>query len=205
MLKLYYAPGSIALASHIMLEETGAPYEAIKVDFAANEQRGEEYLRLNPKGRVPCLVTDQGILTETPAILTFLAQSFPAKALAPTDTFAFARAQSFAAYLCATVHVAHAHKMRGYRWANDPAAIAEMRRKVPETMTAAVGLIEGELFEGPWVMGDAYSFCDPYLFTMTGWAVGDGVDMSRLPKLAGHMARMQERPAVRAVVPLHQV
>src|SRR5882724_8842950 len=134
MLKLFYSPGSCAVASHITLEEAGAQYETVRLDFPAGEQRKPEYLAINPKGRVPALATDRGVLTETPAILAFVAQSFPDARLAPLDDpFAFAEAQAFNSYLCSTVHVAHAHKHRGYRWADDPAALAEMTRKVPET------------------------------------------------------------------------
>ena len=77
MLKLFYAPGTCALASHIVLEEAGAEYEAVRVDFTTNEQRKPEYLAVNPKGRVPALVTERGVLTETPAILAFVAQRYP--------------------------------------------------------------------------------------------------------------------------------
>ena len=116
MLELYYSPGSCALASHLALAEADAPYEAVRVDFSANEQRGQTYLAVNPKGRVPALVTDEGVLTETPAILVYIAQRFPERDLAPlTDPFAFARVQAFNSYLCSTVHVAHAHGGRGYR------------------------------------------------------------------------------------------
>src|SRR6202171_6072711 len=152
MLKLFYAVGSCALASHIALEEAGAEYEAVRLDFAAGDQRKPEYLKVNPTGRVPALITDSGILTETPAILAYVAQVFPKAGLAPlADPFAFARVQAFNSYLCSTVHVAHAHRMRGYRWADDPAAIEEMRRKVPTTVGECFALIERGMFEGPWV------------------------------------------------------
>ena len=89
------------------------------------------------------MVTDRGVLTETPAILAYIAQSYPKADLAPLDDpFAFAQMQAFNSYLCSTVHVAHAHKGRGTRWADDPAAIAEMKRKVPESVGAAFDLIE---------------------------------------------------------------
>ncbi|MGZ5729286.1 MAG: glutathione S-transferase N-terminal domain-containing protein, partial [Burkholderiales bacterium] len=114
MLKLFYAVGSCALASHIALEEAGAEYEAVRLDFAAGDQRKPEYLKVNPKGRVPALITDSGILTETPAILAYVAQVFPKAGLAPlTDPFAFARVQAFNSYLCSTAHVNHAHGGRG--------------------------------------------------------------------------------------------
>src|ERR1700680_4897437 len=111
MFKLYYAPGTCALASHITLEEAGATYTTERIDFKSNQQNSAGYLAVNPKGRVPALVTDRGILTETPAMLAFIAQSFPLAKLAPfDDAFAFAQVQSFTSYLCSTVHVAHAHK-----------------------------------------------------------------------------------------------
>ena len=201
MLKLFYALGSCSLASHIALEEAGADYEAVAISTKAGDQRKPEYLAINPKGRVPALVTDRGVLTETPAILAYVAQSYPDARLAPLDDpFAFAEAQAFNSYLCATVHVAHAHKHRGYRWADDPAALAEMTRKVPETEAACFQLIEDQLFKAPWVMGEAYSVCDGYLFALAGWLEGDGIDLRRFPKVHEHSERMRERPAVRKVL-----
>ena len=111
MLTLYYATNTCALASHIALEEAGAAYETRWVDFGAAEQTKPEYLAINPKGRVPALVTERGVLTETPAILAYIAQSYPEARLAPLDDpFAFAELQAFMSYLCSTVHVAHAHR-----------------------------------------------------------------------------------------------
>jgi glutathione S-transferase len=197
MLKFYYAPHTCALASHIALEEAGADFEIVPIDFSTIEQRSAGYLRINPKGRVPSLLTPRGILTETPAILAFIAQSMPEAALAPLDdAFGFARVQEFNSYLCSTLHVAHAHRMRGERWADDPSAIAAMQRKVPQTVTACFELIEREMFVGPWVMGDAYTICDPYLFTLAQWWDADGVNSTRLPKLQAHGHRMRKRPAV---------
>jgi glutathione S-transferase len=201
MLKLFYAPHTCALASHIALEEAGADYEIARVDFRGNEQKKPEYLAVNPKARVPALVMARGILTETPAILAFVAQSFPKARLAPLDDpFAFARVQAFNSYLCSTVHVAHAHRMRGYRWVDDPAAIAAMQQKVPQTVGECFDLIEREMLAGPWVMGGAYTICDPYLFTLAQWLDADGVDIARFPKVADHSQRMSERPAVRAAI-----
>lgn len=200
MFKLFYAVGTCALASHIALEEAGAAYEAVRLDFRANDQRKPEYLAINPKGRVPALVTADGILTETPAILAFIAHSFPQARLAPPDPYTFARVQAFNSYLCSTVHVAHAHRMRAYRWADDPAAIKEMQRKVPETVGECFDLIEREMFKGPWVMGAAYSVCDPYLFTLAQWLEADGIDPARFPKIREHRNRMPGRPAVQKVL-----
>lgn len=200
MIKLYYTPGTCSLASHISLEEAGADYSVERISFAAKQQQSPEYRAINPKARVPAMVTDRGVLTETPAMLGFIAQSYPKAGLAPLDDpFAFAQVQAFNSYLCSTVHIAHAHRMRGTRWADDPAAIAEMQRKVPETVGACFDLIERGL-NGPWAMGDTYTICDPYLFTMAGWMEGDSLDLSRYPRVMDHRRRMSERPAVRSVL-----
>jgi glutathione S-transferase len=198
MFKLYFSPGSCALASHIALIDAAARHEAVLVSFKDEAQKKPDYLAINPKARVPSLVMPQGILTETPAILAFIAQSFPQAKLAPLgDAFAFAQVQAFNSYLCSTVHVAHAHGRRGARWVDDETAIAAMKRKVPQTMTECFALIEKTMLRGPWVMGEAYTICDPYLFTIAGWLEGDGVEPRQFPKVRDHMARMNERPSVR--------
>jgi glutathione S-transferase len=205
MMKLYFAKGTCALASHIALEEAGAEYSTVRINFAASEQQSPEYLAINPKGRVPTLVTDRGTLTETPAMLAFIAQSFPKARLAPLDDpFGFAEVQAFNSYLCSTVHVAHAHRMRGARWADDPGAIEAMKRKVPQTVAACFDMIESKMFQGPWVMGETYTICDPYLFTIAQWLEGDSVDPSKFPKVKAHRDRMSERAAVRKAVALEQ-
>jgi glutathione S-transferase len=201
MLTFYFARNTCALATHIALEDAGAEYEAIRIDFASEEQRTPAYLRINPKGRVPALATPQGILTETPALLAWVAQTYPEARLAPlSDPFAFAKLQAFNSYICSTVHVAHAHRMRGYRWADDAAAIEAMKRKVPESVTNAFLPIEQGMLEGPFVMGRDYSVADPYLFTLAQWLELDGVDLSRLPRVVEHRARMAERPSVKRAI-----
>ena len=201
MLKLYYSPGSCALASHLALEEAGATYVAERVDFKGNQQNSPDYLKINPKGRVPALVTDSGVLTETPAILVYIAQTFPKANLAPSgDPMMFAQMQSINSYLCSTVHIAHAHKMRGPRWARQETSLADMKSKVTENMAACFALIERDMLKGPWVMGEQFTICDPYLYTISGWLEGDGVDLATLPKVAAHRKRMEERPAVQKVL-----
>jgi glutathione S-transferase len=198
MLTLFYEASTCALASHIVLEEAGAAYEAVRVDFSKEEQKQPAYLAINPKARVPALVTDRGVLTETPAILAFIAQSHPGAALAPLgDPFEFARVQAFNSYLCSTVHVAHAHRRRGERWVDDnPGALEAMQQKVPANMAACFALMEREMFAGPWVMGAAYTICDAYLFTIAQWLESDSVDPAQFPRIHAHRQRMAERPAV---------
>lgn len=197
MFRFFYLPGSCALASQIALEDAGAEYELIRLDGKSAEQRSADYLAINPKGRVPALVTGRGVITENPAILAFIAQSFPEAGLAPLDdAFAFAELQAFNSYLCSTVHVAHAHGLRGSRWAAKQASLDDMKDKVPENMVACFDIIEKTMFRGPWVMGDSYTIADPYLFTVARWLEGDSVDIKGYPKVSDHLDRMTQLETV---------
>jgi glutathione S-transferase len=201
MLTLYYAAHTCSLASHIALEDAGAKYELKRVDFSKTEQQSPAYLKVNPKGRVPTMVTARGVLTETPAMLAFIAQSFSEAHLAPLDDpFAFAELQAFNSYLCSTLHVAHAHRMRGHRWADEEASFADMRRKVPRSVGACYDMIESHMFRGPWVMGNTYTVADPYLFTLAQWLEDDGVDPARIPRVIEHRTRMAGRLNVRKAI-----
>ena len=204
MIKLYYSPGSCALASHIALEEAGADYEAVRIDFGSDEQKKPDFLAINPKGRVPALVSDKGILTETPAILIFISQTYPASSLAPVnDPWALAQAQAFNSYLCATVHVAHAHGGRGHRWADKETSFEDMRQKVQQTVGDCYTLIENDFLKGPWVLGDTYSICDMYLYTVSRWLARDRVEISKFPKVKAQFAAIEKRPAVARVLENH--
>jgi glutathione S-transferase len=199
--KLYISPGSCSRASHIALAETGLPYTVSRVKFAEGEQRSEAYLKINPKGRVPALVTDKGVLTETVALLAYIAALAPEKKLAPLDDpFLFAQMQSFNAYIASTVHINHAHGRRGARWADAEASIADMKQKVPRTMRDCFALIENGYLTGPYVLGDTYSIADAYLFVMTGWLAEDIGDLADFPRAKAHYDLVAARPAVQKVL-----
>jgi glutathione S-transferase len=205
MLTLYYAPGTCALASHLSLEYAGAPYEAVRLDFKQQQQRSPEYLRINPKGRVPALVTDRGVLTETPALLLYIAQSFPEAKLAPLDdAFLLAKMNEFNSYMVSTVHIAHAHSPRAYRWADAPEAQEAMKKKVPQNMAECFELIDTQLLQGPWVLGERFSTSDFYLYTIARWLKGDGVDVADFRRVAEHMRRVEALPATQKVLAGHQ-
>ncbi|WP_421317749.1 glutathione S-transferase family protein [Aeromonas veronii] len=196
-LTLFFAPSSCAVAVQIALLETGAPFTARQLNLAAGEQRSPEYLAINPKGRVPALVTEQGTLTETPALLLYVAQRFPDAKLAPLDNpFLLARMQEVNSFLASTVHVSHAHGRRGSRWADDEQAIAAMQQKVASNMRDGFAQIEQHYLAGPWVLGEQFSVADIYLFVVAGWLKSDGVEISEFPKVADHYRRMLTRPTV---------
>lgn len=198
MLKLFYAPGSCATASHIALEEAGTDYELELVKLGEQQQRTPEFLALNPKGRVPALATDRGVLTENPAILAYVAQTWPKAGLMPLkDPFAFAEVQAFNMFLCATLHPTFAHKFRPGRYADDAQSQAAMQAKVPSVLDEQFGLIEDRLSDGrEWVHGD-YSTSDPYLYIFARWYQRDGMgEPETRPLVRAHIKRMQGRPAV---------
>jgi glutathione S-transferase len=205
MLTLYYARGTCALATHLALEIAGADYQAVRLDFAQQQQRSPEYLKINPKGRVPALVTPQGVLTETPALLQYVAQTHPKAALAPLDdAFALAKVNEFNSYLCSTVHVNHAHRGRGYRWTDDAAAQEALKAKVPQNMGECFEYIETQLLRGPWVFGETLTVSDLYLFTISQWLEGDGVDVKRFAKVSALCQRLEQMPAVAKVMALQK-
>ena len=198
-MKFYCAPKTISIATAILLEETGLAYEPVLLDFTKGEQTKPEYHAINPKGRVPALVTDQGILTETGAILEYLAGLAPDSGLIPTDPWEAAQMRSVMHYLASTMHVNHAHKMRGHRWANEDASKADMTAKVPETMATSCAFIEESCALSPFAMGSAMTLADPWLFTICTWLDGDGVDITNYPKLNAHFEMMNARPSIAAV------
>jgi glutathione S-transferase len=104
------------------------------------------------------------------------------------------------------VHVAHAHKGRGYRWvdAADEAAIEAMKKKAPQNMADSFELIEQTMLKGPWVLGEQFSVSDMYLYTLTRWLEGHGIAVKRFPKVADHMRRMEEKPQVQKVIAAHK-
>jgi glutathione S-transferase len=199
MLTLYCSPGSISVAAALALHEAGLPFQQARLNFAAAEQTGADYHRINPKGRVPALVTPDGILTETGAILDYVAALAPEAGLVPPDIFAAAKMRETMYYLASTVHVNHAHKMRGHRWANLQSSFDDMASKVTETMTASCAHIEHHALCGPYVLGDRFSLADPYLFVVTTWLGADGVGVAAFPKLSAFVERMEARPSVQAM------
>jgi len=122
-MKLYYAPGACSLAPHIALEEVGSRYELSRVDLGANQQNSPEYLRINPKARVPALIDGDWVLTEAPAILRYIAARHPAAGLWPWDPREEARCAEWLSWLSSTIHVAFVHVRRAARYAADPRAV----------------------------------------------------------------------------------
>jgi glutathione S-transferase len=196
-MQLFYAPGTISVAVALALHEAGLEHTLVKVDFSKGEQMGAEYLGINPKGRVPALVVEDSILTETGAILEYIASVAPEKNLVPSDPVEAAKMRSVMYYVASTMHVNHAHRMRGKRWASEQSSFDDMKAKVPETMTASAEFVENECLTGPFI-SDAFSIGDCYLFAVCKWLKGDGVDMVKFPKINAFIAAVDSRDSVRS-------
>ena len=197
MLKLYCAPNTIAVAVIVALNE-GVHWEPVRVDFASAEQTKPDYLSINPKGRVPVLITPEGALTEVGAILEYIAETAVPRLL-PVDPLQRARMREVMYYLASTMHVNHAHRFRGARWANEESSFADMRAKVPETMAQSCAYLEPKI-EGPYFFGPELTLADCYLYPISTWLEGDGVQLGLFPKLQAWKATMERLPSVQKAI-----
>lgn len=198
-LRLFYSNGACSLAPHIVLEETGIRFEPVRVDMASGQQRSPEFLRINPKGRVPALAVDDWVLTENPAILQFIARSHPDSGLWPETLPDQARVAEWLAWIASTVHVAYAHVRRAERYADSEPALAEVRAKGLLTCRDLWRAIDTRLGEGPWAIGERYSVADAYLLVFWTWGRGSVLQFDMacdVPHWTAHALRMAERPAV---------
>ncbi len=190
MLTLYYAPGACSMASHIGLEESGAPYEVKPVALAKGEQKTEAYLKINPRAKVPALKLEDGsVLTENTAILSYLALRFPEKQLLPKDPGAQARCISHLAWLSNQVHPSFTHINRPERFADDVSthpALKETGRK--------------NFWAKQWVEGAQFTICDPYTVVFYGWGTRIELPVKELKNYTAWKDRMMQRPAVMKVL-----
>ncbi|WP_050527111.1 glutathione S-transferase family protein [Pseudorhodobacter aquimaris] len=199
-MKLYYADTTVAVALIIALKEADLPCELVRVDFAAGDQTKPEFLAINPRGRVPALVTKQGILTETGALLDYIHALAPEAGLVPEDPFQAAKMWEMMYYLASTWHVNHAHGGHGERWADNKASHDDMHRKAPENMRACCAYVEETLLKGPFLLGDRFSLADAYLYVVSGWLKDNKIDVADYPKLTALREEMEKRASVQAVI-----
>jgi glutathione S-transferase len=197
MLTLYYSPGACSLASHVVLEESGEPYEARRVDLANGEQRGEAYRKINPQGRVPALILDNGTpLAENTAILPYLGKRF---GMWPADAIAEAKALSLIGLFASGVHPAHGHIGRPERYSDDSAAHASIRDMGRKTFQNYLQQIDAMLAGREW-FSDRYTVLDPYGLVFFVWGTRRELPMAQLANYTAFKDRMLARPAVARVL-----
>jgi glutathione S-transferase len=195
MTKLFYAPGACSLGIHVLLEEIGTPYEASRVNLREGDQRKPDFAAMNPKGKVPTLVRDDGsVLTEFPAIAVWLARTNPQAKLLPDDIETQARVTEALAYVVSTIHMQGFSRLFGPgnfapSEADHPAVLARGR----EIAEKGLALMDKALAGKDYIAG-AFSIADAALFYVESWAGAKGVALPA--NCAAHLARMKARPAV---------
>lgn len=194
-MKLYYTPGTCSLAPHIIIREAALDVELVKVDLAAKLlEDGTDYRRINPRGQVPALELDDGlILVEGPAIQQFLADLDPAAGLAPANgTFDRYRLQSWLNFISAELH-------KGFSplWKKDTPEASQQQAKA--LLAERFALLDQHLAGRTWIL-DGFSAADSYAFAILRWSPFFAIDMARWPNLSAYMARIEARPAVRAAL-----
>lgn len=199
-LKLYYAPGACSLASHCALEEVGVPYETQKMNLMEGDQRKPEYLRLNPRGRVPTLVVGDNVLTENVGILTYLGGGYPTAKLWPEKTLDQARLVSTMAWLSNTVHPAYTRYFRPERFVSDEAAKDAVKAKAGEMYKGYLEEID-QLLEGhKWAIANQFTVADPYLLVFYRWGNRAKMPVKDLKNYTALVQRVLARPAVQKVM-----
>jgi glutathione S-transferase len=205
MLTLFYGPGACSMASHITIEECGASYEAKQVALAKAEQKTPEYLKINPRGKVPALRLDDGsVITENTAILTYLAKRFPEKNLFPKDVAAEARCISMMAWLSNTVHPAFTHILRPERFSEDQSAFPSIKEMGKKNFWGALQEIDALVAGKKWMQGEQFTTCDPYALVFYGWGARVELPVKDLKDYTAWKNRMLERPAVRKILEREQ-
>ena len=200
MLTLYYSPGVCSMASHIGLEETGAPYEKRPTLLPKGEQKTEAYLKVNPKGKVPALDVDGRVITENTAILTYLGRRFADKKLLPTDPIEEAQCIAQMAWFSNSVHPPYTHYARPERYGDGEAAQATVKETGKKTFWTSCTEIDALLQGKAWIMGSQYTVADGYALVFYGWGMRAALPMQDLKAYTAWKERMVKRPAVKRVL-----
>jgi glutathione S-transferase len=191
-MRLYYSPGSCALAPHIIIREAGLDVTLDKITFAEKRttEDGRDFFSIDPQGAVPALELDDGsVLTENAAVLQYLAAQAPAAGLAPQDGMARWRLLETLNFIATELHKGFSplfHK---------PAP--EVRAAIVQSMRKALALLDGKLGDKQYLVGDHFTIADAYAFVVLRWARRFQVDLSSLPRLTAYFEHLLARPSVR--------
>ncbi len=195
-MKLYFSPGACSLAPHIVLNESGLPFTLVKADLKAHKlEDGSDYYQTTSKGQVPLLEFDNGErLSEGPAISQYIADQVPAKKLAPANgTMERYRVQEWLNFVTSELH-------KGIGGLFNPAMPEDGKAVIRARATSKLQWVDERLEGKQYLMGDAFTIADAYLFTVTNWTGHTGIDISGMKNLSAFQARMAARPAVQAAL-----
>ena len=195
-MKLYYLPGACSLASHIALHETGLPFEIDKLNAATKTTAsGEAFMQVNPKGYVPAIRLDDGsILTESAAILQYIADRNPGSGLAPkAGSMERYRLHEWLTFIGTEIH-----KTFGPLF--NKATTEEAKTNARNLLAKRLDYVETQLASKPYLMGGSFTVADAYMFVVVSWSSHVGFDLSPYPMLKEYIARIAARPAVQAAM-----
>lgn len=195
-MKLYYSPNACSLAPHIILQESGLPFELEKVDLKTKQtQTGQDYMKINPKGYVPFLALKSGeTLAEASVILQYIGDLVPQKKLIPAfGTFSRYHLLEWLNYISAELH-------KGLSGMFNPLMPEDYKPVAIKVASRKFKWVDEQLADKDYLLGDDFSVADAYLFTITRWCHVFKIDLAQWPALSRFMALMQERPAVKAVL-----
>jgi len=195
-IKLYYCPGHFSFPPHVILNEIGLPFEAIHMSIKDGATRTPDFIRLNPKGKIPVLDTGSEILTECSAILCYLAFSYPDRKLIPSSPMGIARTIEWTNWMSGIIASSHAQSLHPYRFTDEGHAHDGIRKKGSESLQLAYSQINDKLEGCEWAVADGYSIVDPTLLIFFKWGHLTNMDMSQFKNWETHTKRMEQRPAV---------
>lgn len=199
---LYFAPSTCARVSLTALEETGQPFETKLIAFMAGEHRSEEYLAINPSGKVPALQTESGVLTQNGAILLYLAKKCPDAGLLPLsgDAYADAKVASALFRMSGDLHPLVTRFVLPGMMLSDPVSSSAVRSKAEDVLKLQLTPIAAQLDEQDWFLGERWSILDAYLAWIWFRITGAGFDPTIFPTIAGHFERANARPSAKAAL-----
>ena len=195
-MKLYYAPGACSLSPHIAAREAGIDIELEKVDFATRKtENGEDFNHVNPKGYVPALRLDNGeVLTECQVIVQYIADQVPDKQLIPKKgSLERYRTEEWLSFIASEIHKTFGPLFRKDLPDEERKLVME---KIAKRFTYVNEYLEGKQF----LMGEAFTVADGYLFTILTWTKPAGINLAAYPNIAGYMERIRVRPAVQTAL-----
>lgn len=195
-MKLYYSPGVCSLSPHIILRETNTPFELVKTDLKTKKtEDGRDFRQVNAAGYVPALQLDDGtILTEGPAIVQYIADTAEATSLAPRNgSIERYKLQSWLNFVATELHKGFSPLFNG----NMP---EEGKAVARESLLSRIAVVDKHLASNEYLMGKSFTVADAYAFTVLNWARPLKLDISGFENVAGYLARIAERPAVKAAM-----
>lgn len=192
-MKLYYSPAACSLSPHIVLRETGLPFELVQVNIPQQQTvDGADYRKINPKGQVPALLLDDGqLITEGPVIVQYLAEHAPAKKLlAPAGSTERYQTQEWLNFICSEMH-------KNFGLIFKYSAVAGLKEVLVDAIVQRIALVEQHLQGREYLVGDSFTVADAYLFTVLTWCQFVGIELTGSPAVIAFNARVGARPGVR--------